>query len=397
MMRNFVIILDGVGYDQIQTLQPPVLTALARRLGIVPVQSLLSFSSGIYCTFWSGKHLEEHGVWTEFFLRPGSGFQITSILRPIPGKFLPRALAYFLLMGISRIGWKGTEHFAIPPRLQRYFGRTGSNYHRMPPVPLETSQDFSLRLAEKNSTWKYVYGDPLNEQSGSEVLRSADDTETLIVCLPELDHAGHVWGPESDTYRRAFLDFDRRLGSLLRSLDSTGCAFRLFVFSDHGMNRIIRSFDFWSYLEQSGFRLGEDYLAFINSTIVPLWFTSGHRDEIVDRLNRSGAGHVLTAPEKAFHHLRFPGRKFGDEFFLADEGVECVPNFINLARRKGSGMHGYDPRLPSTRAFFIGADSLTAAPEDMIGIHRALEEIMIPGILPGVRSGGEQTDDQAQR
>jgi hypothetical protein len=33
----------------------------------------------------------------------------------------------------------------------------------------------------------------------------------------------------------------------------------------------------------------------------------------------------------------------------------------------------------------------------MIGIHRALEEIMIPGILPGVRSGGEQADDQAQR
>jgi hypothetical protein len=151
----------------------------------------------------------------------------------------------------------------------------------------------------------------------------------------------------------------------------------LFLFSDHGMTRVTRSFDIWSYLEWCGFRLGKEYLAFINSTVVPLWFDSGRRREIVDCLNRSGAGHVLTDAERYRLHLRVPNNRFGDECFLADEGVECVPNFINLARDKGQGMHGYNPNLPSTRAFFIGAKQIKTKPGNILGIHAALEEIML--------------------
>ena len=377
-MRNLIIIIDGVGYDQLASLQPPGLMSLGRRTGIAPVQTLLSFSSGIYCSIWSGLYPEEHGVWTEFYRPSDKGARGASVYRPIPGKYLPRVLSFVFRTGLSRLGWKGQDHLAIPPGLQSCFRRTGSDYRLFPPVRIDPPPDFSLRLETGKCSWEYVYCDPMDRQTGSILLQAAERAETLIVCFPELDHAGHLFGPTSEAFKKTFLEFDRCLVEVIRSLEVGKPEFSLFIFSDHGMTRILRSFDIWSYLERAGFRLGRDYLAFINSTIVPFWFDHGHRQEIVDSLNLSGAGHVLTEYERALHHLRFPGDKFGEDFFLTDEGVECVPNFINLAQKKGRGMHGYDPRLSSTRAFFIGGEQIATKPRDIIDIHKVLEEVMLP-------------------
>jgi hypothetical protein len=394
-MRNLLILVDGLGYDQVMVHNPPGLSKYGRRLGIAPIRTLLSFSSGIYCSIWSGLYPDEHGVWTEYYRSPDDRFHVSSLFRPLPGKYLPRLFSYLLVSGLNRLGWNGTENFAIPPNLQSCFRRVGSDYRLFPPVQVHPTKDFAMRLEKSRHAWKYLYCDPLDRAAEMIIQQAAEVVDTLILVLPEMDHTGHVFEPAGGEYRRRLMDFDRRLTAMIQSLERAGFHFHLFLFSDHGMTTVERAFDIWTYLEKGGFWLGGEYLAFIHSTVVSLWFDGGRREEILSYLNCSGAGHVLTDTERNGFHLNFPDNKFGDEIFLADEGVECVPNFLNLARKKGKGMHGYDPRGKSTRAFFIGESQLSCRPEDIVGIHRVLEEVMLPQDAGEERAGIEENHVQS--
>ncbi len=309
------------------------------------------------------------------------------MLRMVPGKYFPRALAYVLLSGLARLGWRGQENFALPAKLQPCFRKVGSEYRSFPPAHILPAPDFAVQLKKSGHSWEYIYCDPLDRQAISRIHHAGETVDTLIVCLPEMDHAGHVFGPTGEWYRQSLLKFDLRLTDWIKGLEGSGPPFSLFIFSDHGMTRVDRSFDVWKYLEKAGFRLGEDYLAFLNSTIVSLWSDHGHREEIISKMNACGAGHILTKADRECLHLQFPDNRYGDEIFVMEEGIECVPNFISLAHRQGKGMHGYDPGLPSTRAFFIGENQIVGKPRDIIGIHSVLEEVMLSrtgrSILPG--------------
>src|SRR5437764_2354139 len=103
-MRNLFLILDGVGYDQLVRFEPAGLGARGARTGLVPLATLLAYSSGIYPSIWTGQYPDEHNVWTEFFLRERPRFALTAPLRLLPGKYLPRKAAYVALAALKRLG-----------------------------------------------------------------------------------------------------------------------------------------------------------------------------------------------------------------------------------------------------------------------------------------------------
>src|SRR5439155_607114 len=96
-MRNLFVILDGVGYDQLAWFKPDGLTSRAERVGLEPLTTLLAYSSGIYPSIWTGQYPDEHNVWTEFYRREHPRFALTAPLGLVPGKYLPRKIAYVAL------------------------------------------------------------------------------------------------------------------------------------------------------------------------------------------------------------------------------------------------------------------------------------------------------------
>jgi hypothetical protein len=164
-------------------------------------------------------------------------------------------------------------------------------------------------------------------------------------------------------------NLDQRLAELLSVLQKNEPEFRMYVLSDHGMTSVVQKFDMWNYLEKNGFCLGLDYLAFINSTVVSLWYEKGNRREIVHCLNDSGFGRILSDKEREQYHLEFSSRQYGDDLFVANEGVEFLPNFLSLAWKQNMGMHGYFPECSSTRAFLIGSRQLDFVPIDVVDFY----------------------------
>jgi hypothetical protein len=317
---------------------------------------------------WTGLYPDRHNVWTEFHRRPIAKPALTSLLAPLPGRFLPRALAFLFLAGIQRMGMASRCYFGIPPRIQSHFDRDRA-FVTFP------GGTFRSAMGPSPASVQYLAFDGLTARTQAEVLSLAGNTDTTILCIAELDHAGHRLGPQTDAFGIALEDFDRRLAALMQSFLHRWPDLEIWIFSDHGMTPVTETFDVWKYLERAGYRLGQEYLGFIHSTMMSLWFEGAHRDAILAALNRSGRGRVLAAEEKTKYHIHFSDRRFGDDFFLADEGVEFIPNFLSLARTPDRGMHGYDPECASTRPFLIGKAEEESA-MDVLGIYRILSGFM---------------------
>jgi hypothetical protein len=377
-MRNLVCVIDGVGYDQVTHFMPRGLAQRGERAGLAPLTTLLAYSSGIYPSIWSGQYPDEHNVWTEFYRLDSPGLAITAPLKVIPGKYLPRKMAYVALAALQRMGLQRPEYHAIPPALQSKFGRVDSRYWRLPPVDMPSSPIISRLIEASGHAWEYVFCKSLDGDAERRLREAASRVDTLIVCFAELDEAGHHLGPMSEAFGEVFRRFDSELSQLLEGLEREWSGVSTFLFSDHGMTQVTAQFDAWSYLEARGFRLGRDYLAFINSTLISLWFDSSDGRSIIEALNECGSGRVLAAAEKVEYHLNFADSRYGQEFFLADEGVELIPNFITLANRPNLGMHGYDPLCDSTRSFFIGGLQADTRLRDVVDLYKLLVEMTAP-------------------
>ncbi len=380
-MRNIFVVVDGVGYEQVAHFMPAGLARWAGRLGLCALDTLLAYSSGIYPSIWSGQYPDTHSVWTEFYRREhASAFPITAPTALLPGKYLPRKAAFVQLAAMRKLGVKTTDFYAVPTSVQKYFSRSNADYTSIPPVPMPGSPLISDVIEKAGQTWEYVYCSVLNDESERLIKDAASRVDMLMVCLPELDEEGHHLGPMTDAFGVVFAEFARKLDNLLADLEQRWPGSGVFLFSDHGMTPVNGAFDFWTYLEEHGFKLGSDYLAFLNSTIASIWFDDKSPDgqtkaeKIIDALNASGQGRVLSLEEHDEYHVNFPDNRYGERFFVVNEELEIIPNFISAAWKPHLGMHGYDPRCASTRSFFIGGDQVTCQPRDVVGLYDVLVE-----------------------
>jgi hypothetical protein len=347
------------------------LTKLAQELGMAPLDTLLAYSSGIYPSLYTGQYPDQTGFWTEFIKRDTPSAPWTSLFRLLPGKSLPRKVAYVAGRVAKLLALSAPDNL-IPPFLQKWFDRLPVHYENLPPVELDSPRLITRQFEQAGLRLEYLHCEHFNSQFTERCIQAAPRTDTLIICLTELDHYGHIFGPLTPTFGETLFVLDTAIASLLADLRATQPDFKLYALSDHGMTPVTSQFDAWEYLEKAGFRLGRDYLAFINSTVMSVWYEGGNRAAIVSQLNRSGYGRVLTEAERAKYHLNFLDHRYGDDLFLAAEGIEFIPNFLSLAWKHNAGMHGYDPACASTHAFLIGSNQIEALPADIVGFYNVM-------------------------
>jgi predicted AlkP superfamily pyrophosphatase or phosphodiesterase len=185
----------------------------------------------------------------------------------------------------------------------------------------------------------------------------ADSAPRLITqYFSEVDHAGHLFGPDSPQTDSAIAQVDSAVGAIVRGIAQMHLDGRVnvIVLADHGMAAI----------SPSRVVFLDDYIS-LDSVDVIDWGAygliapkSGHDRYVYDHLH--GANPHLAVYRKAeiparFHYdsnPRIPGI-----LALADEGwtVSSHPRFDRSPSRAGGGEHGYDNALPDMGALFVAA------------------------------------------
>ena len=127
----------------------------------------------------------------------------------------------------------------------------------------------------------------------------------------------------------------------------------------------------------SPYKLGIDYLAFVDSTIARFWFTNSNIEQkITNLLQKISDGHLLNSDDKSVNHLNFSDYRYGKEIFVANPGVQFFPNFLeprrSLLGKLNKGLHGYLPKHPSTKGIFLYSGSLKLDIKDSVQVVEIL-------------------------
>jgi len=187
--------------------------------------------------------------------------------------------------------------------------------------------------------------------------------------LDAVMHAHGTRGPAVDT---AFAQFERWMREIhelaLRSYTNV----RIHVFSDHGMADTRSASRMMLEFESLGLRYGRDYAAVWDSTMVRFWFPGGDtiRTTVTNWLSRREEGRILTDDDLDSSGALFPDYRYGELFYLLNEGVIFAPSYMNQGFVRG--MHGYAPSAPSTPACWLTNHHEGPDPQSINQIHQTM-------------------------
>ncbi|HEX4085832.1 MAG TPA: alkaline phosphatase family protein [Chthoniobacteraceae bacterium] len=182
-------------------------------------------------------------------------------------------------------------------------------------------------------------------------------------------HAHTTNSPETDA---AFAKFERSLRELHALAVTRYREVRIHLFSDHGMTDTVAVSRMMVEFEQAGYHFPRDYAAVWDSTMARFWFPGGDsaREEIHDWLRARKEGRILTREELESWGCWFPDHRYGELFFLLNNGAIFAPSFMN--RGRVPGMHGFDPREPDSRACWLTTHELDFNPRRINEIYHVM-------------------------
>lgn len=322
----------------------------------VPLTTLLGYSSTIIPSILTGKLPRDTGLWTEYYFDPRDPSALSRLLSRRRLKWLlpPVNLLRLVWFRIARKVGLGWEHrLRIPLELSHMFARHDIHYDRFPPIglPVATLADLFSKRGMKVH-YRYLADGPTKTTIADALADT--DCDVYFFSDSSLDHRGHRMGASAERLAPSInkiTGFLERLWSVLPGDD-----IETILFSDHGMTDVAEVYDLFSALEP--WRLGRDYLVFMDSTMARFWFSDlTVKAGIMEAL--SGApGRFLTTGDKHELGIDFEDDLYEQETLAADEGVVFHPNyfagpFIRWARKYPElAMHGYLPEAPSSRGVF---------------------------------------------
>ena len=208
-------------------------------------------------------------------------------------------------------------------------------------------------------TYRYKYNEkiPIGSRIQTVVnwlkLPAAQRPHLINLYFPQVDYAGHHFGPESPEAEKAVLLIDSAVNELQKAVKKTGLDVNFIFLSDHGMARInnLQPLQIPEGIDTAKFRVtGEDVLvelyakdtSAINSTYEKLKKGADERYKVYLRTNTPVQWHYNKANDRY--------NRIGD--------ILLVPNAPNVFVYKADsqpnpGAHGYDPdAVPDMKATF---------------------------------------------
>jgi predicted AlkP superfamily pyrophosphatase or phosphodiesterase len=214
---------------------------------------------------------------------------------------------------------------------------------------------FSL-LRNNNKSFFY-HGAPWYPTESKQVWKGLMDAshpyDFIFLHLGDLDSVGHEHGPFSIEMALALNKVDRVLSEIWNYLNEQYGEFNFVLFGDHGMVEVEKVVDIRFMIEKFDLHLGDDFVYFLDSTLVRFWaFNRKAENTIRTLFQEEKSGHILTEEEKKHYHLHNSRKRFGDILYLANPGILFFPNFWNDSVPE-KGMHGYIVEYPGQQSALI--------------------------------------------
>jgi hypothetical protein len=355
-----------------------------------PVRCVCGYSSACIPSLLTGKRPVEHGHWAMYLRDP-----VHSVFRPhrpligllagVLGRhYLTRRVLGRLL---RRGGINGYfSLYEIPSRLLAHFdlcekrdifgpgGLTGC----------ETPFDAAQRLRLPYRVWRWDMPEPQRRAELEQALRTGRDA-LLFFYSPTLDAVMHAQGTRSEATRRSLADFEEFVQRMLALARETRDEVRVMVFGDHGMTDVKEVHAILPELEALPLRVPDDFLYFVDSTMVRVWYKRPQAREPVEALLRAKPyGRILDARECEALGILFDDGRYGETIFLMNPGEILAPSFMGGTAPKA--MHGYHPHDPDSDTLLLANFEHTPVTSILdIGplIVRELEAIAAPEAGPG--------------
>jgi predicted AlkP superfamily pyrophosphatase or phosphodiesterase len=208
--------------------------------------------------------------------------------------------------------------------------------------------------------------------------------ELVYLFAGDVDHASHEHGQRSNQVRELLRRVDDTIERQLRAIRMRAGAADLLVWSDHGHHDVRRldPFDLMAR-HRVDFRR---HMHVIDTNFLRLWVDEGQaRREIIERLNATGVGHVLTEEELAFHRVLMQDDRYGNVIFYLDLPFAFDRTIWGFGRRLASA-HGYSPDHPGSDGILVSSLPVRPGPFQLADIAPTLLSRL--GIVPALDLDG---------
>ncbi len=347
------VFIDGFGWELSQRL-PFLDGVIARR---APLATQFGYSCTCDPTILTGALPRDHGHFSFFvYDPPRSPFKLLRPLGLLPSAVVDRARVR---------GWI-SRGIGAALRYTGYFQLYNVPFDVLPLMDYTEKRDLyqpggilggqetvfdrlrSRRVPYHLSDWRRP--EPENLAALHDAV-SKGDIALGWAFLGGLDGVLHLRGTRSPEVARKLAWYETKLRAVLDVARTRYDDVRLHVFSDHGMTDITATCDLMARVRATGLEFGRDYAAVFDSTMARFWFLKpGARERVVAAIGAEPRGRILTDDVLHAWDIDFPGRRYGELFWLADPGVLIVPSHMGL--RPIPGMHGYDPTHSGSIAYY---------------------------------------------
>lgn len=286
-----------------------------------------------------------------------------------------------LIMILTRSETIKMRPYSIPSKILKYFSLTEDEYDFRDKRAFDGNNNLLVECKEQGINIFYDaftalnFDTSLNDQQRIELLESNlnNNFKFYPLYLGVLDTSAHIHGPDSNERRVKLKDLDKRLSEFYKKTKSKFPNTKFIFLGDHGMTEVKKYIDVKNEIKkmasQNNLILGNDYIFFLDSTIVRIWYLN----EIARfKMEKSILSNQLLLDNGEFineeiakrEKIPFPNRKYGDTLWMAKLGILIFPDFFHI-RNPYKGMHGYDVNHYSSKGTCIVESSEDSIVEDI--------------------------------
>jgi len=185
---------------------------------------------------------------------------------------------------------------------------------------------------------------------------SNDNFSFYPIYIGEIDQTGHLFGPHSKELKKAIAKLDLMVENCVSQFLKKDSSTNFIFLGDHGMTTVKKIIDFEKIIDsisnRTRLKLGHDFIYFLDSTMVRIWFLNTKSKESLK--NEVFSNQILLENgvfinKKIANTYSIPenDRRYGDMIWWANNGILIFPDFFHTGTPY-KGMHGYKPDTNST-------------------------------------------------
>jgi predicted AlkP superfamily pyrophosphatase or phosphodiesterase len=354
---SLFVLVDALGWEIVKDRRDFLADILPHRQEL---KTVFGFSSAAIPSILTGLLPREHGHWNLFVYDPkNSPFRWAHFLRRFPSSWINHRICRKLVKEISRraSGARGYfQIYGVPTELLPLFD-VCEREDIYGPGGMRPSQSIFDLLEQNGIPYRvYSYHEYTDDRAVQQAVRDLRRKEArfFFVYLSEFDNFLHYHIHDKSSVEAELERYVSYLRALFQAAREVDPEARVYVFSDHGMTPIRRTYDLMRTIESLGWKAPEDYLALYDSTMARFWFyKEDARRGIIETLNRLECGHIVSAEEQHSFGIDFGHNRFGDLVFLMNEAWLMHPS--HMGRVPWRGMHGFHPNDPTSAACLLAS------------------------------------------